>query len=116
MKWLGYAIAIFAGWYIWQWFFAVGNTIQRDDGPFILQLLFTWFSLPLGMAAAGLIAWIWFKIVPDPNGRPALSSARTAGTLAALAALTSRGVFAASTGGDPPYALFFPLFEQFGAR
>lgn len=116
MKFIGYAIAIIAGWFSWQFLMVVGFNVQRDDGPFVLQILFTWLCLPLGMAVAALIAWAWFQLVPDSDKRSAASHAQAAGVFACLAAMTSCGWFASSTQDNPPEALFFPLINAHDSR
>ena len=116
VKFLGYALAIAAGWFIWQMVLAYGYQVQRDHGPYLLQIILIWFCLPVGMGVAALIAWIWFKIFPNVSGRAPSQDAQSAGVLACLAAVASCGLFALSTQNDPPEALFFPLINPFSDR
>ncbi|MCE8000999.1 MAG: hypothetical protein HEP70_19315 [Rhodobiaceae bacterium] len=116
MNVLGSIIAVATGWFGWQILLVAGFSVQEDNGPFGLQILLSWFSLPIGIAIAVLFSSAWFKLVPLDTNDESSPNSMLPGALVCIAALTSCGWFAASTDENPPKILFYPLVSYLSSN
>lgn len=109
MRLLGYVVSTIAGWFLWQCSLILGYNIQENDGPYILQVVFIFGSLPVGMSAGASIAWLWFRLIPSAASISESRHSQTAGLLSVVAALSSCAWFSVSFDQPPNPILFFPL-------